>query len=590
MPHRVPSHVAPPWASAGHGSHEIPQVAGASLRVQAPEHRCHPVGHPVIAQAAPLQEEVAPAGAAGQGAHAPLHRSDPALHDRPHVPDRHVAEPRGSPGQGSQRAPQVSGEASLAHESEHSCSPLPHPASTHAAPSQPKTPPATAGHCVHAPPHSRYPPSHERPQAPCVHVAAPCASPGQGSHRAPHVEGESSRTHASPHRWRPVVHPASTQRAASQAKTPSATAGHAAHVPAHRRLPRLQESPHRAPSQVAAPFGSVGHGSHRSAQVAVSVLRTHAPPHRCHPPGHAERTHAPAAQANEAPCGAAGQGAHAPAQSLNPSSQSMVHAPAAHAGTPCGSAGQRAHEGPHACGSASAAHASPHMWKPAWQAVATHALSRHVTCAAPGEGHTAHAPPHARNPGEHCTPQAVPSQLAVPFGSTGQASQRLPQFCGDRLDTQAPAQKCCSAGHWHTCDAGSQPAGAGQSEAAAQPSRHVPLVVSHRVPAGQGAVRQSSGGVRHAPAAQTSPRTHTRSHRPQCCRSVVGSTHPSAHASPPAGQPPSGPDPPSRSCGPSPVGARAGVHEASTAVHRIGPARRRDADFRTVMELLAGGG
>lgn len=55
------------------------------------------------------------------------------------------------------------------------------------------------------------------------------------------------------------------------------------------------------------------------------------------------------------------------------------------------------------------------------------------------------APLHRVSPVGQEPPQDVPSQVAVPFGGTGQGEQALPQLLVSLLETHWPPHICCAA-------------------------------------------------------------------------------------------------------------------------------------------------
>lgn len=85
-----------------------------------------------------------------------------------------------------------------------------------------------------------------KPQDPATQVALPCAGAVQGSHRAPHEAGESSRAQSSPQRWEPASH-TSPQVAATQVALPLAGTRHRVHDGPHPsgEVPSEQASPQR---------------------------------------------------------------------------------------------------------------------------------------------------------------------------------------------------------------------------------------------------------------------------------------------------------------------------------------------------------
>src|SRR5215213_8776254 len=90
---------------------------------------------------------------------------------------------------------------------------------------------------------------------------------------------------------------------------------------------------------------------------------------------------------------------------------------------------------------------------PRRQAQAPPAHSALAVQAAPKGSSAWHAPPASKYPAPQARPQVPAAQVAVPWGSVGQARPHPPQLLGSSWkavagSTQAPAQATVGAGQW----------------------------------------------------------------------------------------------------------------------------------------------
>ena len=145
----------------------------------------------------------------------------------------------------------------------------------------------------------------------------------------------------------------------------------------------------------------------------------------------------------------------------------------------------------------------PSWWKPASQAVSTHAPAVHVPVplgnafvqSSGGEPHAslvsgAHAPASSWKPALQAMPQLAPSHVAEPFAGAAQGVHEAPQLCTLVSCAQAPPHRCAPLSH--------------------EVSTHVPLAELHApVPPGNAVVQSAASGpqARSVSAAQSVPLT-----------------------------------------------------------------------------------